>query len=113
MCGVCARARACVCVCVRACVHVHVYVFYVYILLQATFPFPHFSCRQPHPSTDTQDRRGKKKRVVSKAFISDSDEELSSEREDTTQSDREGETGEQSEVPQMMESQSGQSEDEG
>ena len=26
----------------------------------------------------------KKKRVVSKAFISDSDEELSSEREDTT-----------------------------
>ena len=54
-----------------------------------------------------------KKRVVSKTFISDSDEELSSEREDTTQSDREGETGEQSEVPQMMGSQSGQSEDEG
>ena len=49
---------------------------------------------------------------MSKAFISDSDEELSSEREDTTQSDWEGETGEQS-VPQMMESQSGQSEDEG
>ena len=103
----------CVCVCVCVCVCACACVLYVYILPHAALPSPHYSCRQPPPSADTQDRRGKKKRVVSKAFISDSDEELSSEREDTTQSGREGETGEQSEVPQMMNSQSGQSEDEG
>ena len=54
--------------------------------------------------------------MVSKAFISDSDEELSSEREDTTQSDREEEAGEMLEMlePQTTETtQSGQSEDEG
>ena len=101
----------CVCACMHVCVCVHARALCEH--LATCLPSPHSPCRQPPPSTDTQDRRGKKKRVVSKAFISDSDEELSSEREDTTQSDREGETGEQSEVPQMMESQSGQSEDEG
>ena len=98
--------HVCICACVNVsvsqCVHSAVH-----------YHLSHSTCRQSPLSTDTQDRRGKKKRVVSKAFISDSDEELSSEREDTTQSDREGETGEQSEVPQMMESKSGQSEDEG
>ena len=74
----------------------------------------------PHPflltnrqAADTQERRGKKKRVVSKAFISDSDEELSSERENTAQSDRE-EEAEGGLEPQTTETtQSGQSEDEG
>ena len=103
--GACVSECVCVCVCVCAmCTSCY---------MLPSLPLTPHACRQPPPSTDTQDRRGKKKRVVSKAFISDSDEELSSEREDTTQSGREGETGEQSEVPQMMESQSGQSEDEG